>query len=218
MFSDLKLIVDVIRSSVSDFQIYKSEKERDQIVLDLLRTYFLFKDCVEEGENLINEAGPDPICTIKRMDKLSANSTLKRWEAILYRQTQRLGSLREFILSQNHLAVITPDIQKRISEIVGNKMERANSLHSIGAALFFRWMFPAAESDEERAGYVTLMAGSESHYLDMEAARQDIESLRDSLNQYRNIIERLVSDDEITRLSNEARRDTLTQDVPNSSL
>ena len=49
MFADLKLIVDLIRDGVSDFRNRKAVEDRDRIVLDLLKTYFLLKDCVEGG-------------------------------------------------------------------------------------------------------------------------------------------------------------------------
>ena len=214
MFAELKLVVDLIRSSTSIFRMHKSEKNREQVALDLLKTYFLLKDCVEEGAKLIDEAGSDPIRTIKAMDELSADRTLRRWDSVLLRQSRRLSALEGFVVGQNHLAVISPDVQRKIKEIVSYKLERANSLHGIGAALLFRTAFPIANSDEERARYVSIMAGSESDFLDMKIVQREISALRKSLDQYRNVVERLLSDEEITRLSDKARKDTLFQDTP----
>ena len=151
MFAELKLITDMIRSSISQFRMYKSGKSREKVILDLLQTYFLLKDCVDEGEELIAEAGPDPIGKIKAMEQVSAASTLSRWESILSRQSRRLGALQGFVIGQNHLAVISPHTQTTIKEIVGSKFERTRSLHAIGAAFFFRSIFPIANSDEQRA-------------------------------------------------------------------
>ena len=167
MFTDLKLIVELFRSCVSGFQMHESVKRREKLILDLLQTYFLIKDCVEEGKQLIDEAGPDPIRRIKSMDEASATSTLKRWEVMLYRQNCRLGALQKFVIGQNHLTVIDPDTQEKILEIVGYKFERTNSLHGIGAQLFFRFMFPIAKSIEDRASYISVMVGSQSELLDV---------------------------------------------------
>lgn len=208
MFADLKLILDLIRSCTSGFQMYRSVKRRKKLILDLLQTYFLIKDCMEEGKQLIDEAGPNPIRSIKSMGEASAASTLERWEFILFRQSCRLSALQELVMSQNHLAVIDPDTQARIKEVVGYKLERTNSLHGIGAALFFRFMFPRANSTEDRAKYVSVMFGSQSELLNVGRIEQEIGDLHDSLNNFRIVVERLLSDDEIVQFSDEARQKT----------
>lgn len=124
------------------------------------------------------------------------------------RQGLRLRTLQKFVIGQNHLAVIDPDTQARIKEVVGNKLERANSLHSIGAALFIRFMFPIANTAEDRANYVSVMVGSQSELLDIGKIELEIGDLRESLENYRKVILRLLSDDEITRFSDEAREKT----------
>ena len=208
MFADLKLIVDLLRSCSSGFRMYKSVRRREKVILDLLQTYFLMKDCVEEGKQLIDETGPDPIRRIKSMDEVSAASTLNRWDVILSRQSRRLRALQELVIGQNHLAVIDPDTQTRITEIVGYKLERTNCLHGIGAALFFRFMLPIANSVEDRASYVSVMVGSQSELLDLGRIEQEIGDLSESLDDFRVVVERLLSDDEITRFSDAARKKT----------
>ena len=41
MFADLKLVVDILRSSISESRMYKSDKSREKAILDLfvLRRY-----------------------------------------------------------------------------------------------------------------------------------------------------------------------------------
>lgn len=209
MFADLKLIVDLIRDGVSDFRNRKAVEDRDRIALNLLKTYFLLKDCVEEGEELINEAGPDPITAIREMDKTSADATLRNWDAKLDRQGHRLFALQRLISSQNFLAVISPGLQERIAEIVGYKLTRTNSLHGIGAAFYFRRVFPKTDSIERSASYVSLMAGSDTDWLDADATRQELQALRQSLEQYRQVVMRLASPHEITRLADKARSEPL---------
>ena len=206
MFADLKNIVELIDFCTSRFQMYKSAKKREKLILDLLQTYFLIKDCVDEGKQLLGEAGPDPVRLIESMDDASAASTLERWEVTLFQQIRRLDALQELVMGQNHLAVIDPDTQTKIKEIVGYKLDRTISLHGIGAALFIRFMLPVAESAEDRAGYVSLMFGSQSALLDVQRIEQEIADLHDSLGNFRIVVERLLSDDEIMRFSNEAKK------------
>ena len=94
----------------------------------------------------------------------------------LDRQGYRLFALQSLIFSQNHLAVISPDLQERIAEIVGYKLTRANSLHGIGAAFFFRSALPVADSIEKRVDYVSVMAGSDKDWLDTEATKSGVRS------------------------------------------
>ncbi|CAA7614273.1 hypothetical protein [Magnetospirillum sp. UT-4] len=107
---DLKSIVDLIRTGIADISKSKSEKEREDGVLDLLRVYFVLKDCVDEGATLIEEAGEDPIGRIRQMDEWMAASTLDRWDAISGRQIQRLKLLQGAILGRHHIAVINPGV------------------------------------------------------------------------------------------------------------
>lgn len=206
MFADLTAISDLLRSCISGFQMYKSMKRREKLSLELLQTYFLMMDCADEGKQLIEEAGPDPIRHIKSMDEALATSTLEQWEVILLQQCRRLDALQKLVIGQNHLAVIDPDTQAKIKEVVGYKLERANSLHGIGAALVGRFMFPVANSAEDRARYVSVMFGSRSELLDVGRIEQEISDLRDSLGNFRTVVERLLSVDEIVRFADKARK------------
>ena len=212
MFAQLKSIVDLIRSGVTDFRKFKSDKERGDAIVGLLKAYFLLKDCVDESEALIAEAGPEPVAQIERLEAADALSTLERWDAVIRRQGMRLYTLQGYIFAQDHLSVINPELQERISDVIGYKMDRAVTLHGIGSALFFRSMFPVADTNAEKARYVSLMAGAEDDILDMAKIADEIAELRKALEQYREVIDRLVSSDELLRLSSRARNETLFRD------
>lgn len=214
MFDALKNIIDLLRSGISDAKISKDAKERKEIALNLLRSYFIFKDCADEGERLINEAGPDPVGKIRAMDEFTAATTLERWDGILQRQAKRLRSLEGFIYGQHHLSVINPKLQDNIGKVIGSKMERTNSLHGIGAALFFKAIFSAEKSNEERARYVAVMAGSQNDLFNMDAVHSEITQMKDSLDEYRTVIGSLLTDEEITCLSRQARNETLSEKTP----
>jgi len=212
MFAQLKGVVDLIRSGVSDFRNFKTAKAREEAVLDVLRVYFLLKDCVDDGEKLVSEAQPNPVERISQMEPDLALATIGRWDATIRRQGIRLYRLQGAILGQDHIAVINPDLQARISEVIGYKMDRVVTLHGIGAALYFKNLFPLANTNEEKASYISLMAGEEEDSLNMPRIRSEIESLRVSLDLYRDVVERMVSNAELLQLSKRARQETLFPD------
>ena len=212
MFAQLKGVVDLIQSGVSDFRNFKTAKARKEAVLDVLRVYFLLKDCVDDGEKLVSESQPNPVERISHMEPDLALATIERWDAIIRRQGIRLYGLQGAILDQDHIAVINPDLQARISEVIGYKMDRTVTLHGIGAALYFKNLFPLANTNEEKAKYISLMAGEEGDSLNMPRIRSEIESLRVSLDEYRDVVERMVSNAELLQLSKRARQETLFPD------
>lgn len=212
MFGQIKNIVDLIRAGITEYRKFKSHKERNDAVVDMLRVYFILKDCVDDGEKIISEAEPDPVATISSMEPDKAIHTLERWDSEVRKQGIRLYQLQGAIFGQDHLAVISPELQDRIKKVVGYKMSRTVTLHGIGAALFFKNAFPIDNTKEEKARYVSLMAGEEDSSLNMPRIREEIASLRESLEQYRAVVERLVTDEEILQLSSQARIETRFQE------
>lgn len=208
MFAQLKDVIDLIRSGVSDFRNLQTAKAREGAVLDILRVYFLLKDCVDDGEKLVAEAQPNPVEKIARMEPELALATIEKWDATIRKQGIRLYQLQGALLGQHHIAVINPALQERISEAIGYKMDRAVTLHGIGAALYFKNMFPVANTVEEKAHYISVMAGAEEDSLDMPRICAEIKSLRESLDEYRSVVERMVSNAELLQLSQRARQET----------
>lgn len=212
MFAQIKEVVDLIRSGVSGYRNYQTTKAREDAILDILRVYFLLKDCVDDGEKLIAEAQPNPVEKIAQMEPELALATIEKWDATIRKQGIRLYRLQGAILGQDHIAVINPVLQERIRGVIGYKMDRAVTLHGIGAALFFKNMFPVANTAEEKAHYISVMAGEEEDSLNMPRICAEIESLRQSLDQYRGVVERLVSNAELLQLSQRARQETRFSD------
>ncbi len=208
MFAQIKSVVDLLRSGVTEFRSFRSETERDEAVLGLLRVYFTLKDCVDDGEQLVAEAEPDPVQKVSSMVPAEAISTLERWDATIRKQGIRLYHLQGAIFGQDHLTVINPALQRRISEVIGYKMDRTITLHGIGAALFFRAAFPMSRTNEGKARYVAVMTGEEDSSLNMSRIRGEIAALRESLDQYRLVVGRLTSDAELLKLSQRARNET----------
>ncbi|MDA8340204.1 MAG: hypothetical protein M0Z70_12970 [Nitrospiraceae bacterium] len=97
MFSDLSKIVDLIRSVLRDLQKIKAKKEREKAVFDVLKTYFLMKDIVDDGIRLISSAGDDPVRKIEEMNASHAIRMLEEWDLIIRRQGKRLYILQGYI-------------------------------------------------------------------------------------------------------------------------
>lgn len=208
MFSQLKSVVDLIRSGITDFRNFNTEKAREEAVLGMLRVYFLLKDCVDDGESLVSEGQPNPVEKISEMEPQLALATIERWDGVIRKQGIRLYQLQGALLGQDHITVISPKLQEQLVEAVGSKMHRAITLHGIGAALYFKSTFPIADTHAEKAHYISVMVGEEEDALNMTRISAEIESLRESLGHYREIVERMVSNAELLQLSKRARKET----------
>lgn len=119
MFAQFKSVADLIRSGIADFRTFQTTKAREDAVLDILRVYFLLLDCVDDGEKIIAEAQPDPVKKISAMEPNEALSTIERWDATIRKQGIRLHRLQGAILGQHHIAVINPELQKRLTDAIG---------------------------------------------------------------------------------------------------
>lgn len=206
MFGALSVIVGLLQTGASAFPAimqHKADKERKLVALNLLRLYYLLKDCVDEGSALISEAGPDPVDKIKSMDQQTSTETIERWEAILRRQFSRLSHTYGIISDDSLLSIINPELRNKIDDVIGSKWDKVNSLHGIMAALTFGPL--PGSSNEERAGYISLISGSEGDFIDIPKVRREMDELRDALERYRNVINCLLAPEEIVRLSDQAR-------------
>jgi len=209
MFGQIKVIVDLISGGLKDGWSFKDKVQRRTDVLRMLETYFLLKDCLDEGRALIEEAGSKPVETIRNMPDLQAEVVVRRWDYVIRRQGRRLVMLQGYLIGQDHLTVINPDLQKRIIQAIGDKFDRVTTLYGIGAALLFYSMFPLAESHEEKAQYVIFMSGSSRRdTISMPRIKREIKSLSEALEQYREAINKLITSEEMVRLSKEARKKT----------
>lgn len=206
MFGELVSFVDLLKSVVFDIQSRSEGKEREANALLLLRTYFYLKDAADEGELLVEDAKPNPVALISSLDPQEAADCLRSWDYALRRQTFRLMRVSEMIYGQEFMDVVSPDLRERLHDVLGSKFRRANSLHGIGAALFFRgW---GSATPEEQARYVSVMAGEEDDLLHMDKIRAEIVALREAMELYRLAVNQLATPSEIMRLSKQARIET----------
>ncbi|MBL7153202.1 MAG: hypothetical protein ISS79_05760 [Phycisphaerae bacterium] len=209
MFSQLKSVVDLMCSGITGLSKFQSNRKRKEIILNILEVYFFLKDCVDDGERLITEAGKDPLGKINSMESNEAIRVLAVWDEILRKQGIRLYAVQGYIFGQDHLAIINPKLQEQIGEVVGYKMDRTITLHRIGAALSLWNMFPRENTKEKKTRLVALMAGVDAGgLLDIDKITSELADLRKSLDEYRTLLERFVSDEELLSLSKRAREKT----------
>lgn len=207
MFGELINFIDVLRASALDFRSRQLGVKRKAVISTLLETYFYLKDATDEGEMLVEDAAPSPVEVIKSLSPADAKVRLAKWDSALQRQTFRLMRISERVFGQDFLDVLSPSLRESLNNFLGSKFERATSLHGIGATLYFRsWV---DGSQEEKARYVSVMAGEVDDLLHMEKIRDEIVRLRDGMETYRLTVHDLATSDELILLSQAARTATL---------
>lgn len=211
MFAQLKPVVDLLSTGATHVSSVNTRLQRRKAVLRMLEAYFLLKDCMDEGMALVAEAGPNPVLTISAMSDEDAIATGERWNLVLRKQAVRLNMLQDRIFAQDHLSIIAPEVQAAIDKAVGSKFDRVTTLARIGAGLVLQAMFGFAKTPQERAGHVIAMTGAKKDKINMRKIKKEVAALSTSLDAYRGVIEKLVSTEEIVRLSKQARKATRFQ-------
>lgn len=180
----------------------------------MLKTYFLILDAYEDGLKLLDSAPTDPVRYVKGLDEVTLRAQLKVWDTILRRQCRRLYEAQSYISAQSYLAVIAPDAQKSIGEVLGNKMDRVATLHGSGAGLFFRSTFPVQEIPESVAELVVqVLTMQEGGTIDQAVVLQELVRLKEGLDAFRDTVTSFVQNDDFHSLADEARNATRLSSV-----
>ncbi|MFZ5556431.1 MAG: hypothetical protein ACOZDY_06880 [Pseudomonadota bacterium] len=214
----MKSVVEAVLSGFKNAREFKIQIDRDNAIEAMLRLYFVLKDCVDEGEALIVEAGSNPLAKLKAMSLSEATETVRRWDMVLRCQGIRLRMLEGMLYGQSQLAVISPEVEVALNKAIGYKMNRTVTLHGIGAGLFLRCMFPMEETEKQKAELIAFMAGEKGrNAINLGRIRTEVEDLRSALESYRQTVQQLASNAEILKLSAKARESTRAPAEPNPS-
>lgn len=118
--------------------------------------------------------------------------------------------MRDFFFNSiSYLALVDPDAQKNIENVIGNKMDRLVTLHGLCAGMFFRSVFQIEESPEGTAALVVLaLAKQKSGTIDLDAVSTELERLKEGLDQFRSVIMGCFDKEELRPLTDEARKAT----------
>ena len=209
MFSEIKAMVDVIRSAMESVGGFNDSKEKQNYSLELLRIYFLLMDVVKDGTDVLDSIDSEPLKVISSLEPEQAKSRLNEWDSLVRKQGSRLYSLSGRLLGQDALSVIDPSLKDRLEELVGSKLERADSLQAIGAGLVIYSMLGKSEEQDWLIGVIKSMyLAQEEGHINITAAREEIEKLRNELEEYRTVCIRLIGEQEVMKLSKKARSDT----------
>lgn len=210
MFIDLLKIIEFVKGAVGGVLKLKTDSERKAASLEMLKTYFLILDAHEDGVRLLDSVTNDPVDYIRSLTDTELQAQLKVWDLILRRQSRRLYEAQSYISSQSYLAVVDPDAQHGISQVIGYKMDRLVTLHGLGAGLFFRTVFPIEEPPEVMAALVVqVLTKQKGGVIDPEAVRDELARLKDGLGQFRAVIMTLIDKEGFHSLASEAREATL---------
>ncbi|HAV1413636.1 hypothetical protein P3521_07630 [Vibrio parahaemolyticus] len=210
MFAELLKILGFVKDAASDINQFKSLRERESAIVELLKTYFYLYDVHRDGVKLLDSIGPDPIGFVNSASEGEIRAIVDVWDSNLRLQGLRLYSIQEFISSKSYLAVINPKAVDEIGKVIRYKMDRVVSLHQIGAALFFRNVFPIETSPQGLASLVVMvLTKHESGLVDKEKVAKELVDLEEALYLFKNIVDDLTDKAEILKLSDKARKETL---------
>jgi len=207
MFGQLKSAVDILSAAAGAVATFKDKRARREAVLELLGTCFILTDVTKDGEKLLDSVGNDPARTLTSLPPEEADLLAREWALIVHRQAGRLYSLAGSLFGQDALALVSPGLKDRLEAVVGSKLERADSLHEIGAGLVYYSMLARVDDREWLLDVVRSMyPGRADELLDTRKAREELAILEHGLAEYRKLCERLVSDSEIVAMAKEARK------------
>jgi hypothetical protein len=201
-------IVNLLRGGGESLLKRTEEGSHERAALGVMKTYFLLKDLAAEADALFLEAGEEPAATLSAMEPEAAVAVLARWNEILNHQTARLLTLQELLVGQHHLEIVDPELREKIDAIIGSKFDSVQTLEQLGAQLFFRNMLGNNRDQQSTVDYVLTLGGSETDSLDLPRLRQEIDGLREALERYQAVANRLVGAKEMLKLSKKAREET----------
>lgn len=208
MFSELLKLINIAQCAVKDIVNLKKESDRKDAVLEMLKIYYLMYDAYNDGVKLLESVNEDPVEYIKKYNDKTIKAQLDIWDKVLRRQSARLYMVNNYISSQSYLSVYCPESQKKIIEIIGDKMDRVKSLHGLGASLFFRTVFPDKETPEITASLVTDSLSMHTELFDKSKILNELYTFNSGINDFRDVINNFADKQEILALSQQAREQT----------
>ena len=208
MFLELLKIINVLKNAAKDVVHLKKESDRKEAIMEMMKIYFLMQDAYDDGVKLLSSVDENPVEYIKKLNNKSVKTHLDIWGKILRRQSNRLYTVSNYISSQSYLAVYCPESQNKITEIIGNKMDRVKNLHDLGAGLFFRTVFTVTEAPEITASLVADTLSMNKELLDKNEISKELHAFNTGLNDFRSVINTLADKNEILLLSQQAREQT----------
>lgn len=210
MIKEIGMVVKTLIDALKGLTKIAQEAEKRNDNLQLLKVYFLLKDVQEDGCKLLKLASPSPIEYVKTASSESLSMRLKLWDAALRRQGMRLHEIQKHLNRRTDISIINPKAKKLIAVIVGSKRGRVLNLFGLGAGLFFRMVLPLDESPEAIGKLVIKTLDlQDNEILDLTKIKLELDELDEALEEYRKILFSFMSNEDIRKLSDQARRETM---------
>ncbi len=186
----------------------KLDTERQKLAL--LTAQYCFVGIAETGARLLELAGPRPLVTLQSMtlDQLKDFHTVA--QRLLSIQLARLEKLHALLEDQQVIELFSPCLRKQIQNAIGGKSE---GLYSIGAALFFYFMFNTNQKGDstdtrelERSANIICCMYPEvqSGVITIQSATDQLSHLRSMALQYGEILRQIIPPSELLSLSKHA--------------
>jgi hypothetical protein len=183
-------------------------KERQQLALVTVQICFI--GIAETGEKLLELAGPRPLATLQRMSV----DELKIFHALAQRhisiQLARLEKLNALLTDKEVVDIFDIRLRRQIKLAIGDK---SKGLYSIGAGLFFYFIFntnPTGESTEPRdlersANLICCMYPEiENGLISIQDATVSLTRLRTTALRYGEIVRQIIPSSDFLKLTTRA--------------
>jgi hypothetical protein len=206
MIKELGSIVRLITQSVSKFNEVKKASESREYYLEMLKIYFLLMDLHADGAKMLELTKPNAIEYLNSASGEAQSVRVANLDKFLRRQGARLYEINNYFTGRSELSVLDPGARRRIRQIVGAKNDRVINLFSLGAGLFFRTVLPIEERSEDVGRLVnSTLALAESESLDFLQITVELHEMSAALEEYGELIKKIIPLEQIIALSNKAR-------------
>jgi hypothetical protein len=193
-------------------------KGRQQLLVDLLATYYALRNVCDVGNRLLEAAGNDPVQRATTLSGPAREEWTTKCHLLMMAQRQNLSHLASLLLYEGLpiVDVLDPDLRSELKTVIGNKEQ---GLFAIGAALEIYMFFgPLTEQDEERtygeetarfrqaARILELLFTPDREPFEIRSVLFDLKKLRKLAERFRAVVAQLCPAERLLEISAEAER------------
>jgi hypothetical protein len=212
MLAELKVFADVLAKVIPGALKQLKAHQRREVLLELQESFFILQGLQDSGTKLLELAGPDPILKLSEIPRERLDEHYERCDMQLRQQGFRLHRLGDIFLKKPFLDFIDPTLRAELDRAIGSKGE---GLYSLGAGLFFHFLFGKArkqnESDdayaqrmrEEQGDFIAKLFG-DSDKVDVAKHRAILDDLKALQRRLGDTINEVCTNDERIELASKA--------------
>jgi hypothetical protein len=217
MIALLLKLVEVLQGGAERLSKFRRASRREEVLLDLLTSYFILLDIGDCGSELIELGGEDPVQRVSSLSENAAHDWVMKCRSLLWRQRNNLHRLGEILLYKGLpiLDVLDAGLLHQLAATIGSK---ASGLFYLGAVLEMHFLWGAmpeqAEVElygEELATYrnsaslIETLLSTDGTSGGIERAIRDLNELKENAERLRTHVVGLCSADDLMELSARAK-------------